>query len=302
MQTHLDCVPCFIRQALEAIRTASDDPALHESLLRTLCKEISTMDLSTPPPVMGRTIHRHVKRMTGLADPYAELKERFNQHALELLPSLREEVAVADDPFELAVRLAVAGNSIDFGTRHDISEELLGRVLTKARTAEFLGSIPRLRQAIEDAGSILYLADNTGEIVLDHLLLDQLPLDRVTFAVRGAPIINDATMADAKRTGIAQRVRTIDSGADLPGTLLEESNPQFQAAIRHADLIISKGQGNFETLNTDPSGKIFFLLMIKCGVVARDLNAPVGTFVAMPQSELRNRTMKVHEADCLSRK
>jgi uncharacterized protein with ATP-grasp and redox domains len=235
---------------------------------------------------MGRNIHRHIQRLTGERDPYLKLKERFNRHAMDLLPELRKEIQAAPDPFELAVRLAVAGNTIDFGTNIEVSENLLNTVLSRARKEVFLGSIPALKQAVEEADSILYLADNTGEIALDHLLLDQLPLEKVVFAVRGAPIINDATLEDALFTGITERVETIDTGSDVPGILLSECCEEFRQAFEEADLIIAKGQGNFETLNTDPSGKIFFLLMAKCHVVARDLNTQVGTFVSLAQTDL----------------
>jgi len=140
------------------------------------------------------------------------------------------------------------------------------------------GDAGALAAAVEAAGNILYLGDNTGEIVLDRLPVEELPRERVTFAVRGGPIINDATREDALSTGMTDLVPVIDNGSDVPGTDLEQCSREFQEAFEAADLVIAKGQGNYETLS-DNRQSIFFLLKAKCAVIAENIGCRVGDAV-----------------------
>jgi uncharacterized protein with ATP-grasp and redox domains len=138
--------------------------------------------------------------------------------------------------------------------------------------------IAEFAQAVEEAEDILYLTDNAGEVVFDRLLLEQLPRKKVTVAVRGKPVINDATMEDAEYVGLAEVARIIDNGSDAPGTILSDCSDTFRRRFERADLIISKGQGNYETLADCPR-PIYFLLQVKCPIIARDLNCQVGTAI-----------------------
>ena len=137
-----------------------------------------------------------------------------------------------------------------------------------------------LRTAINNAKQILYLGDNAGEIVFDKLFIEHLPKEKIIFAVRGKPVINDATMKDAEDIGLTDILKVIDNGSGYPGTVLQSCSEEFQEVFNGADLIISKGQGNYETLSENRQN-IFFLLKIKCDIVARDLNGNVGDFVVL---------------------
>ena len=224
-------------------------------------------------------MHRLIRRLAGDDDPYREVKERFNRAALALYPELKERVRRSPDPLEAAVRIAIAGNIIDFGINrnlqesdvHDAIEQAMDAPLDKAALNDF-------RKALADASSILYLGDNAGEIVFDRLLVEQMPVDKVTFAVRGSPVINDATMDDARAVGLTEIVEVIGNGSDAPGTLLESCSDEFRRRFEAADLILSKGQGNYETVSHIPK-RIFFLLKVKCPVIARDLGCEVGTML-----------------------
>ena len=134
------------------------------------------------------------------------------------------------------------------------------------------------RNAIDQARQILYLGDNAGEIVFDRLLVEILPREKVTYVVKAHPIINDATIEDAKMAGITDLVEVIDNGDDTPGTVVENCSSEFQKRFEEADMIISKGQGNYETLNLVPKN-IFFLLMAKCPVIAREIECKQGSLV-----------------------
>ncbi len=278
MNTAYDCIPCLVRQALDAVRLASSDKKIHASVLREVLKKLSIMDLGLSPPAMSQQIHRIISRHAGNHDPYRSVKKKYNRFALELYPRLYETVKTSDNPFESAVRLAIAGNIIDFGVNITIDQTVIEDTITATMAEPLVGDLDNLENAIFSAVNILYLGDNTGEIVFDKLLINRCPIDRVTFAVRGMPIINDATMEDAVMTGMTDLVDVVDNGSDAPGTILEQCSDDFKKVFEAADLIIAKGQGNYESLS-DSSKKIFFLLKAKCPVVADQIGCHVGASI-----------------------
>jgi uncharacterized protein with ATP-grasp and redox domains len=276
VETYLDCIPCFLRQALEAGRRATDDEQLMARIMRQVLREAADFPLDLTPPHMGQRIHRIVRQVSGHPDPYREVKARQNRLGANWYPRLRRKAEQAPDPRDFALRLAVAGNVIDLGppgndpdeAPESMEQEALSRRMAIDHRAAFWRAVGR-------AGRILYLADNAGEIFLDRLLMEYLPRDRVTVAVRGRPAINDVTLRDLDGTGFEEIVEVIDNGSDAPGTILEDCSPAFLQRYRAADLIISKGQGNYETLSR-ADRPIFFLLRVKCPVLARDLGCQIG--------------------------
>jgi len=288
MNTVLDCIPCFVRQALEAARLFTDEPAIHEQVVRDVLRTAVSMDFNQSPPAMGQWIHRRLREMTGQIDPYRGQKDRDNQLAMSLLPHLRARLQERADPFGLAVRLAIAGNVIDRGVNGQLGEADIRRTIDNALDEPLVGDPEALRQAASRACSILYLADNAGEIIFDGLLIEQLPIDRVVLVVRGAPVLNDATLADAQAAGLHEIVEVIDNGSDAPGTILQDCSSAFCRRFEQADLIIAKGQGNFETLS-DAGRHVFFLFRAKCPVIARHAGVEVGTNVLLNHMPLLDR-------------
>lgn len=280
MKTHLECLPCFLKQALTAARFVTEDEARQASILRRVLREAAEMDLNAPPPLMGYKIQKALREATGNPDPYAEPKRRFNALALELLPQVRQKVHAAADPWDAAVRVAIAANVIDFAIRGRIREEDVRNIIDQFLQMPLHGDPKLLRQAVEKARSILFLTDNAGEIVFDRPLLERMPLDRVTVAVKGGPVINDATMEDAREAGLTELVRVVDTGADTPGTILNFCTPAFREQFESVDLIIAKGQANYESLS-ESSRPIFFLLKIKCPVVAADTGLSIGSLALL---------------------
>jgi len=278
MNTSLDCLPCLFRQALDAVRRISDDPVLCERMMRQVAEWIATADLALSPPVMAQRIHRFLREELKIEDPYSAAKARDNALALSLMPELRNRMADSSDPLVLAIRLAIAGNLIDLGPKHDLSVEDILHSIRQVMDTPFTGDVAYFKQEVSTAKDILYLADNAGEIVLDRLLVEALGPSRVTVAVRGSPVINDATLEDARVAGLCELVPVISNGSDAPGTVLESCNRAFQERFAAADIVISKGQGNFETLNT-VSRSIFFLFKVKCPVIASRIGHPQGTQV-----------------------
>ncbi|MGD9056821.1 MAG: ARMT1-like domain-containing protein [Desulfobacterales bacterium] len=278
MKTHHDCIPCFVRQTLETIKLTTDDASLHEKALREILAILSRMDFNKAPVIMGRQIQHLIQRLSGNTDPYRALKQQYNQMALDLYPRLKDQVSSAGNAFETAARLALAGNVIDFGIGRMLESSQIAATIELALSANLEGNIQSLERAARKARSILYLGDNCGEIVFDRLFIEQLIPDRVTYVVRSAPIINDVTMDDARFTGMTDQTRVIDSGSDAPGTLLPECSPEFKAAFENADLIIAKGQGNYETLHASDR-PIVFMLNVKCPAVARHIGQEIGSYV-----------------------
>lgn len=279
MKTSLDCIPCLLRQSLDAARLVSPDPSVHERVIRDVLHWTGEMDLNQSPPAIAQRIHRQLRELTGVSDPYCEAKEWQNRIAMELVPKFRAQVKSAKNPLLMAARLAIAGNVIDMGSNGNLTEADVRQSLSKALTEPFFGEEDRFQQAIAQAKSVLYLADNAGEIAFDQLLVEQIikqvSPERVTLVVRGAPVLNDATLIDVHTVGIDRIVEAINNGSDAPGTILNDCSEEFLRRFAEADLIISKGQGNFETLSNNPSN-IFFLFKVKCAVIANLVNQPIG--------------------------
>jgi len=279
MRTYLECVSCFVRQALDAARRTTSDPAVHQRVLRQTLRLAAEMPFDRPPPWMGQQIHRLLREATGSDDPYRQAKREANELALRLYPALKQRVRESAEPFETALRLAIAGNVIDLGVKSQLDDDEVHRAIDGALTDTLdTGALGDLRQAVRAAKDILYLADNAGEIVLDRLLIEEMPADRVTVVVKGKPIINDATREDAEAAGLTALVRVIDNGSDVPGTILEMCSAPFRDRFVRCDLVVSKGQGNYETLG-GVDGKVFFLLKAKCPVIARDIRCRIGQMV-----------------------
>jgi len=239
---------------------------------------LADMDMRQSPPEVGQRMHRIIRQVTGNRDPYGEIKNRFNRLAWEYYPALETRVAESASPMETAVRSAIAGNIIDSGAVSGLDETHVQAALASAFAEPLAGSMAEFAAAVSEAESILYLADNAGEIVFDRLLIGLLPLQRVTVGVRGHPIINDATVEDAEKAGLLDLVNVVDNGSDAPGTVLDDCSDTFRERFRAADLVIAKGQGNYETLS-DVDKDIFFLLKVKCPVIGRDVGHGVGAMV-----------------------
>ncbi len=276
MNTYLDCIPCLVRQGLEAARNATSDGRVHEQIVRDVLRMAADMDLELPPPYLSQAINRRVRELTGIEDPYRAVKRTFNRLAVEALPELADLVRQAPDPLLAAVRCAIGANAIDLGVGGALAESDVREALRGSPREPVHGDLEEFRRALVDAREILYLADNAGEIAVDRLLVEEVGPERVTVAVRGAPVLNDATLADAEEVGMGDLVEVIDNGSDAPGTILADCSEAFRQRFRRADLIIAKGQGNFETLSGNES-RVAFLFKVKCAVVSRQVGLTVGS-------------------------
>lgn len=286
MNTCLDCMPCLLRQTLEAARHVTGDARVHEQIVRDVLRMAAELDLGRPAPFVGQTIHRRLRELTGVKDPYRAAKSHANRLAVDALPELAAIVRRAPDPLLAAAQLSIAANAIDLGAAAGLTEAEVLAALHGMPGGPFHCEGEEFRRAAADATDILYLADNAGEIAVDRLLVEELGPKRVTLAVRGAPVLNDATLADAREVGMHDLVEVIDNGSDAPGTILADCSVSFQQRFDRADLIVAKGQGNFETLS-GVEGNLFFLFKVKCPVISRRVGLPLGTHALLHQDGRR---------------
>jgi uncharacterized protein with ATP-grasp and redox domains len=279
MRVFLDCYPCFLRQALEAARMNGAGEAQQRELLHRAMDVLQDVPAGATPPEIAHRIHRLVKEALGVADPYLQAKRSSTRLALRLLPRMRQVLAGAPDRLECAVRLAIAGNIIDFGPAGTpVDEDRLWSTVERALEQPFaIDDVPVLRGKLRGANRVLYLADNAGETVFDRLLIETLAIP-TTYVVKGGPTLNDATLLDAQEAGLHGVADVIDNGTDVPGTSLSACAPRLRGDFARADIVIAKGQANYETLS-DCLRPVCFLLKAKCEVIARDIGVPVGSLV-----------------------
>jgi len=283
MKTYLDCFPCMLRQALEAARMAEADAGQQRAVLNRVMELLAVVPGDSTPAETGYHVHRIVREMTGVKDPYKLVKEEATRNALPLVPRLREIVAQADDLLEQAVRIAIAGNIIDFapGTVMNPSKDMqftLEATLERVLHQPFaINDLEALRRALSKAQRVLYLADNAGETVFDRVLIEILE-QPVIYAVKGGPTLNDATQEDAVAAGLGEVAEIVSTGSDAPGTVLESCSPAFRQLYDQAELIIAKGQANHEALD-EGDRRLFFLLQVKCPVLGREVGAEVGSII-----------------------
>ena len=287
MKTYLDCYSCFIRQALEATRIAGKDETVQKEVLSYVMDLLKAMDMSVSPPMQAQVIHSFIREFTGLRDPYESIKKEHNSELLRLEPTFFEHVMNSPDPLREALTLAGACNAIDMGPSRNWkhAEELYDQLMHPS-----LGrfDLEDFKQKLLSAKSMLYLADNAGEIVGDKILLSILEKNTdldIVFVVRGGPVLNDATSKDATMVGIDKMVQVITTGSDCPGVVISDCSSEFKDAFDDADLILAKGQGNYETLNQEKK-EIFFLMQIKCRLVGRDLQSTEGEILLTSISQI----------------
>lgn len=280
-----DCRECYVKQMHELAALCGRDDATLERMLAIKDEVLAGLGGERiRPDHMGELLAR-VTPLLGTDDPYREIKREYNQLLLDREKDCSALIEAADEPFQLALRYAVAGNLVDFGGKNTFTREDVTALIDRVPEIAFAyDNSEDLLAAVRRARSIMYLGDNCGEIVLDKLLIERIlrenPSVQVTYGVRGGPAINDVTLDDAEQVGMADVARVLSSGVATPTTVLSASTEEFRRAFFDADLVISKGMGNFEVL-VDGCGRedVYFLLMTKCPLVADLVGTPLMSFV-----------------------
>jgi uncharacterized protein with ATP-grasp and redox domains len=283
VRTYLDCYPCFLRQALDAARRAGVGDTQQRAVLDRVLEALRQVEPAATPPEIGNRVHRIVRQVAANGDPYREAKTASTRQALALYPRLKALVREADDPLDVAVRLSIAGNIMDAARGQECDLwSTVERVLAQPFAADDGMAFHEALDRADTKGRngvvpLLYLADNAGETVFDRVLIEALDVP-VVYAVKGGPTLNDATREDALAAGVDRVAEIISTGSDAPGTILDRCSKEFRKLYERAEIIIAKGQANYETLS-EAGSKVFCLLQTKCPVIARDVGVLVGSIV-----------------------
>jgi len=228
-------------------------------------------------PEIQRILNNKFCQIIGVADPFEEEKDFCNQSALGLYKIWKPKVLNSENPLDLALRLAIAGNIMDYGANNSFD---INQTIKDVIHADFaIDHSLILKQKIKQARKILFLGDNAGEIVFDKLFIETTMHNQVIYAVKGSPVLNDVCIKDAKDIGMELVADVMSNGYDAPSTVIKSCSREFRDVFKSADLIISKGQGNLEGLIDLQDPRIFFLLMAKCEVIADILDVEKGSIV-----------------------
>ena len=277
MNTRFECIPCIVNSYLRLVETGVIPEPRQEAILRQLLQYLSQVDYNQSPPMMGRMLQRMIRESLQDPDPYLQIKEKYNRMMLELYPSFKEMVESSENPFNTLIRLAIAGNVIDFGAKYQFEVmDIINRIMNEKLAIDDSSD---LHHDLNHAHTLLYIGDNCGEIVLDKLFLESINVPEKYFVVRNGPVLNDITLEDAKMTGIDKVATVITTGDDSPGAVWETASKEFRDHFISADVVISKGQGNLEGLIDVPHDHVYFLLVTKCDLIGEKIGTRKGDFV-----------------------
>ncbi len=276
MRIQTECLHCLLRQVTDAVlMTGADEETEHNIMMKEIEFLSHYKEYASPPHIAG-PMHRCVREMSGCDDPYYNIKEKDMATAAENLPTVAEYISSKEDKLYWSVKASAAGNTLDSAANP-------GGSFKEGMEAELnipfgITDMELLREKLKAAKTVLILADNSGETYFDTLLLSAIGDAEIIYAVRDCPAINDATVDIARRSGIEKYARIISSGSTAPGTILHEATSEFREMFDTADVVISKGQGNYESL-ADAGRKIFYLFKVKCPVISNHFGVKMGEYV-----------------------
>jgi len=289
MKIQEKCLPCLVNQAIKTANMVGLEDK--NQLLKRMFAYMAQADFETmsSPELIGE-IFKIIKEETGNDDPYKQTRDKYNKMFMERLPVFEEEIKAAENPFEEAVKYAIIGNIIDFNPIHELTVEMVEEQVARLKKESLeINDSDKLLEELKDAKTLLYLGDNCGEICLDKLLVKRLkelnPECQIYFGTRGAAVVNDSIEEDAYLVGINDYATIISNGDYSLGTVLSRTSKEFNDIYYNADIILTKGQANYECLSTE-TGNIYFLLMTKCDVLAKDINVPEMKMIIKKKTEI----------------
>ena len=260
------CIPCIINQAYESSKKfASGNTELQLKIVKNICAEVEAVDINYTAPMFSSSMQKIIEEYLDIKNPYKKLKDKNIIIAEKFIPYIKTLIDRSADKLEMAIRTAIIGNAIDLGANPNFDIEFEVSRITSG-DIYFIG-YQKFKEDLKKAELILYIADNYEEALFDKFLITALLPKNVVFVVRSKPILNDITMEDAKKLEIEKLCKVIESGSIIAGTDLNECTPEFLDLYRKADIVISKGQGNYETLLNEVR-PIYFLFRVKCDVIA----------------------------------
>ena len=275
MKTFPDCYACLLGQAVSAVKYNTSDPEMQFRTLREVLQILAEVDDALSPSEITGETNRLIKKNTGVIDLYDDKKKASHFLALNYIEDLRKLLGEGKDLLEQGAKISAAGNIIDI--IHVGDYDLWQEVESTVKQDLIGGGLEAFRRSLESAPYLLYLADNVGETIFDRVFIESLDIP-VIYAVKGEPILNDATLDDAIAAGIDKVAKVVDTGTWSPGTVLHQATEEFQQLFANSLLVLSKGQANYEAMDEEGQ-KVFFLLRVKCPILSQQIEAPVGSLV-----------------------
>jgi len=276
MELFFDCIPCLMKQALEAARAVTDDVEMHDEVLSETIQLLTDYKKFRNSPDLAREIHKIVKRATGQEDPYLNIKTKDLLAAKSVYSYLKDFMKKKENDLYWALKIAATGNNIDAAIYKNI--DMKNCVENELKKDFSICDIDVMKKKLENASNILIIGDNTGETIFDKVMIESFPKVKITYAVRHEAIINDVTIKEAVASGLDKISNIVSTGCSAPGTILDECSEEFIDIYYNSDIIISKGQGNYEALSEE-KGNIFFLLKAKCPMISNKLNVNLNDYV-----------------------
>ncbi len=275
------CVECIINQSLKVADALGSDEVLRHNLLNHVQEASKTFSFTNTPPEIAAGVYADMAKIAQKEDLYRKQKQHATQKALSFLPSLKKRVATSKEKLLTATKIAVAGNVIDLAAEVEFD---LALELEKIFETDFaIDNVQKLHYELQHARDVVVLGDNVGEHIFDYLYIETLqqlyPQIKFSYFVRGCPIINDVTIKEAQEAGFENLCHVVDSGVDTPGFAYTRATQEAKELFDNADVVISKGMGNYESLSPTHRDKICFLLKVKCNVVARSLGKDLGDII-----------------------
>jgi uncharacterized protein with ATP-grasp and redox domains len=277
MKLFLDCLPCLLRQTLEASYMVTDDELIQETIMDEALETLLEYRKYNFAPELCEIMHSIVKRHSGVADPYAKIKTKDITEALKLEPLIKDFAEKGNDFLLKALKVSATGNIMDSALYNNLDIESC--IIEEMEKPFAICDNNEFEKELSKNKTVLIIGDNAGEVVFDKVLAEYISRNhKVIYAVRDKPIINDATIEDALKTGIEEYSELISTGCKMPGAVFEACSTKFQEIFNNADVIISKGQGNFEALS-ETKRSIYFLLKAKCHRIAKALDVEINEYV-----------------------
>ncbi len=279
------CKECLINSFNNLLSEKVSDTIVRDELNNKIKSYIAGINSEIITPEVAREIHHLIYKSIPDNDLYQSEKKLSNDIALSYYISLKEMISESGDPFDTALRLSIAGNIMDFAACPEFftdSHTYLKNTIKKALSVDFaVNDSIKLKEQLADSKMLLFIGDNAGEIVFDRLFLETINHPDVYYVVRDKAVLNDATLEDAYYSGINNIAKVITNGYDAPSTIIEKASQEFLNVYNDADLIISKGQGNYEGLIFNNREDLYFLLVVKCDIIAKNIGVEKGDFVTM---------------------
>lgn len=289
METTIECIPCLIKQGIKVAKYLGKTQESTSEMIREILEMLSKESYQKNPPFLSKKIHSIICKHTKEEDPYKNIKTYYNQKVMDMEDALKKRIEDSENKIFESLKLAIAGNIIDFGTENEINENILIESIGQIDKKDLeINDFDKMYQSLLTSKRLLYIGDNCGEIVFDKIFLENIkkyfPDIELYFGVRGNPIINDITEKDAEEVGMEKFAKIINNGDGAPGVVLEDVSLEYKKLFYDVDTVIAKGQGNYETLNDVDRENLYFLFMAKCDVVSNELKVKKGSLICKNQT------------------